>query len=208
MVAYELMNEPVADDPEEWNQLIEKAYNVVRQLEPQRVLVFGSNRWQSVTTFDSLRVPENDKNILLSFHFYEPFLLTHHQASWTDIKDYKGPVYYPGVSVPEEEIKKLSPDLQAKLAVHNKEFNQNSMIDMLRQPLAKAKKYGLPLYCGEWGCYPTTPDSTRMQWYRDLRAVFDVYGIAWATWDYKGGFGIRDREGKPVENLINVLLKE
>jgi endoglucanase len=82
------------------------------------------------------------------------------------------------------------------------------MIKMLSQPLAKAKKYGLQLYCGEWGCYPTTPDSNRMQWYRDLRAVFDVYGIAWATWDYKGGFGIRDREGKPVKNLITVLLKE
>jgi hypothetical protein len=38
--------------------------------------VIGSNRWQSATTFDKLRVPENDTNIVLSYHFYEPFFLT------------------------------------------------------------------------------------------------------------------------------------
>ena len=44
-VAYELMNEPVADDPEEWNRLLERAVKTVRALEPKRTLVIGSNRW-------------------------------------------------------------------------------------------------------------------------------------------------------------------
>ena len=83
-VAYELMNEAVADDPEEWNKLIANAVKAIRETEPERTIVIGSNKWQQVQTFDVLKVPENDKNILLSFHFYEPFLLTHWHASWTN----------------------------------------------------------------------------------------------------------------------------
>ena len=32
--------------------------------------------------------------------------------------------------------------------------------------------------------------------------------IAWTIWDYQGGFGIIDGEGKPIEDLIHVLTKE
>jgi len=96
MVAYEPMNEPVADDPEEWNVLLARVVTAIRQWEPQRVIVIGSNRWQSATTFDELRVPANDTNIILSYHFYEPFFLTHYQAAWTDLKDFTGQVNYPG----------------------------------------------------------------------------------------------------------------
>ncbi len=106
-VAYELMNEPVADDPNDWNRLVAKAVGEIRKLEPKRVLVIGSNRWQSTDTFDQLRVPAGDPNIMLSFHMYEPFALTHHQASWTGIRDYKGPVHYPGITVRAEDLEGL-----------------------------------------------------------------------------------------------------
>ena len=45
-VAYEFMNEPVADDHEQWNQLIAKVHKALREREPQRTLVVGSNMWQ------------------------------------------------------------------------------------------------------------------------------------------------------------------
>ncbi|MEO5984600.1 MAG: cellulase family glycosylhydrolase, partial [Ferruginibacter sp.] len=128
-VAYELMNEPVADDPEDWNKLVEKAVAVIRQGEPARKIVIGSNRWQSADTFDKLRIPQNDKNIILSFHMYEPFLLTHHTASWTGIKDYKGPVNYPGVIVKQEDIKGLPDSLQAVI-LKNKNYYD---IESIRQ---------------------------------------------------------------------------
>ena len=64
-VAYELMNEPVADDAEDWNKLLVKAFTVIRELEPDRTVVIGSNQWQSANTFDELLVPADD-NIILS----------------------------------------------------------------------------------------------------------------------------------------------
>lgn len=207
MVAYELMNEPVADNAEEWNKLVAKAAAVVRENEPARVIVIGSNRWQSADTFDKLRVPENDKNILLSFHMYEPFALTHHQASWANIKDYSGPVHYPGVTVEEKDLASFPEDIQAIMKPHVHSFDKSSIIALIQKPLVLAKQTGLPLYCGEWGCLPTVPQTDLLAWYTDARSAFEENGIGWANWDYKGSFGIVDREGKPKSELIEVLYK-
>lgn len=58
MVAYEPLNEPVADDPEDWNRLLGRLIDSIRIWEPERVLVVGSNMWQSAATFDTFRIPE------------------------------------------------------------------------------------------------------------------------------------------------------
>jgi endoglucanase len=205
-VAYELMNEPVADDAEDWNRLVAKAVAVVRTNEPQRKIVIGSNRWQSADTFDQLRVPENDPDIILSFHMYEPFLLTHHQASWTGIKDYKGPVNYPGQIVKKEDIEKL-PESVAKAISNSKLYYTKDSIEAhFQKPLAVAKKYNLPLYCGEWGCLSTVPEKARLQWYADMKSVLEKHNIAWANWDYKGSFGIINQQKEEQKAMIGILV--
>lgn len=206
-VAYELMNEPVADDAQDWNRLVAKAVSIVRINESQRKIVIGSNRWQSADTFDELRVPENDPNIILSFHMYEPFLLTHYQASWTDIKAYKGPVNYPGQIVKKEDIANL-PEPVTK-AVSNKKmyYTKENIEAHFQKPLAVAKKYNLPLYCGEWGCLATVPEKARLQWYRDMKSILEKHKIAWATWDYKGSFGIIDQKQVEQKEMIQILVE-
>ncbi len=206
LVAYELMNEPVADDPEDWNKLVGKAVAVIRAKEPHRTIVIGSNRWQSVDTFDRLKVPENDQNILLSFHFYEPFLLTHHQASWTSIGKYAGPVHYPGATVTQADLAEASPEIRREISSGSKEWNRAIIESKLAKPLALAKRTGLPLYCGEWGCLDTVPREDRLHWYADMVSVLSENGIGWATWDYKGGFGLRKGSGEADRAMIAILL--
>ena len=206
-VAYELLNEPVADDPERWNQLVERAVQEVRRTEPGRVLVIGSNRWQSVETFDTLRVPAGDPNLLLSFHFYTPMALTHHGAGWNKAGAFKGPVRYPGLTVDEKDLAGLPDDVAEVLRRDAKPFDRDEMERRLAKPLALAKKTGLPLYCGEWGCLPFAPRADRLRWYADLRSVLEKNGVAWATWDYKGGFGILGPDGQEDRELVDTLLK-
>jgi endoglucanase len=206
LVAYELMNEPVADDPEDWNKLIEKAVKVVRKTEPDRKIVIGSNRWQSVNTFDQLRIPEGDRNIILSFHFYTPMLITHYKASWTGVGRYKGPVNYPGQIVVPQEIEKLPKDIARIVRGNNGVYNRDVLRKLLKKPLNVSKKHNLPLYCGEWGCYRTTPREARLAWYEDVRSILEENNIAWANWDYKGGFSIVERGGQPDDELVRVLL--
>ena len=190
MVAYELLNEPVAPNPEDWNLLVAKAHAAIRAKEPKRVLVIGSNAWQSTGTFDRLKVPANDPNILLSFHFYEPFHLTHYQASWVGFAAYRGPVKYPGQTVSEADLAGLPGDLQKTMSGDSRAWDRDQIRKCLSKPLALAKSTGLPLYCGEWGCLPSVPRESRLAWYRDMVAVLKENRIGWAIWDYKGGFGI------------------
>jgi endoglucanase len=182
----------VADNAEDWNKLVENAVRQIRQDEPHRKIVIGSNKWQSTGTFDQLRIPPGDRDIILSFHFYVSMLVTHYKASWTDVGKYKGPVNYPGQLVDPNEVAKLDPEVARTVKGNNGVYNR--------------EKLDLPLYCGEWGALPTTPREVRMQWYRDMRANLDKHGIAWANWDYKGGFGIVARSGQPDREFVNVLL--
>jgi len=205
MVAYELMNEPVADDPDDWNRLVGRAIAVVREQEPTRKILVGSNRWQSTETFDDLRLPAGDPHLIVSFHFYEPFLLTHHQASWTDIGDYAGPVDYPGRPISDEVWQTLDGDMQQLLEQRNHFFTPDSLEARILKPITFARERGLPVYCGEWGCYEKAPMAPRLRWYADMRRLLEKHGVAWTIWDYKGGFGIRSQEGAPLEPLIELL---
>jgi endoglucanase len=189
-VAYELLNEPVAEDPEEWNKLVARAHAVIRDKEPGRLLVIGSNFYQSVDTFDRLQVPGGDPRILLSFHFYEPFRMTHHQASWVSFGAYKGPVTYPGLTVREEDLAGLPEDLARDMREGNGSWDRARIRQQLAKPLALARQTGLPLYCGEFGCLPAAPREARLAWYRDVVSVLEEAGVARSAWDYKGGFGV------------------
>jgi endoglucanase len=194
-VAYEFMNEPVADDPEQWNRLLSRVADSIRSWEPQRVLVIGSNRWQSANTFDQLRIPANDKNIILSFHFYEPFHLTHYQASWTELKDFQGQVAYPGQIVSD-----------GKTDDERKVYNRDTLEKMMAKPLHLADSLKLPLYCGEFGVIDKAPLEAKLAWYRDMVAVFEKHHIAYANWNFKAGsFGIVDKQLKPDWPMVDIL---
>jgi endoglucanase len=195
MVAYEFMNEPVADDPEQWNVLLARVADSIRKWEPQRVLVIGSNRWQSAATFDRLRIPANDTNIVLSFHFYEPMVLTHYQAGWTEFKDFKGEVNYPGQIV-----------LDTKDPKFMKVYNRDTLLKMMQKPIHLADSLKLPLYCGEFGVYREFFPAAKLAWYSDMVSIFREYNIAYANWNYKSdAFGIVDENGKPLVPVIKIL---
>mgnify|MGYP006298447653 CR=1 FL=1 len=206
MLAYELFNEPVAEDADEWNALYQRALAAVREQEPDRIVIIGSNRWQSVDTFDELEVPENDPNVILSFHFYNPMPLTHHQASWwRSGGEYDGPVQYPGQLVDPDDLKPYPEGVRKAIQESNGVYDREKLKAMLEKPLTKREQTGLPVYCGEWGCLPTVPEQDRLQWYRDMRSIFESLDIPWTTWDYKGDFGIIT-DGQINQELVDVLL--
>ena len=216
-VAYEIMNEPVADDHEDWNRLITAAHTVIRQLEPNRVLIFGSNRWQIPSTLPLLKVPAGDKNIILSTHTYSPLLFTHYTASWVGTKIYTGPVHYPGPVVSREAydnlMQKLGQDGQVDLIANAKDVWGPARFAQEFEPaIRRARELGLQLYCGEFGCLPSVPRADRLAYYRDFITTMEAHGMAWANWEYKGDFGLfewhgeKTTTGAPDMELIDTLL--
>ena len=210
-VAYEFVNEPVAEDHEQWNQLIAKVHKALREREPQRTLVIGSNMWQSYGTIKYLKVPENDKNIILSFHYYNPMILTHYGAWWTPIGKYTGKVNYPGVLVSKEDYDAASDSVKAVID-ENKFTTEEWNIDRIRadfkDAIEAAKKYNLQLFCGEWGVYEPVDRELAYKWTKDMLTVFDEFNIAWTTWCYDADFGFWDQKKHDFKDkgLVDLLM--
>lgn len=213
MVAYELMNEPVADDPADWNKIVAECHAVIRELEKDRIIVIGSNRWQSFSTASQLVLPKGDPNIILSFHYYEPMLLTHYQASWMDLKDYMGPVHYPGTVVSSEELESCSEtDRAVSAAWTDAVYDTGRFAKEFGMVLEVAKNHCVPAYCGEYGCLSVKAnDEARYNWLSEMNKVLDSLGIARAVWAYRegvGGFGILSGTStEPDARMLDCLLK-
>ena len=205
MVAYELMNEPVADDSEQWNVIVNRCLEVVRELEPKRTIIIGANRWQAYNEVKNLRVPEKDKNIIISFHFYNPFPLTHYRASWTEQKENPLNVYYPGYIVKKEDVEKLSPELKKRWGWLARSYNDINTLDkQIKEAYDAATAMGRTLYLGEFGCLHGAGKENLINWLRDVVSLCEKYDIGYASWDYKGGFGIIDKGQIQVE-MLNIL---
>ena len=208
-VAYEFMNEPVAPEHEQWNQLVAKVHKALRKLEPQRTLVVGSNMWQGHETMKYLKVPEGDKNIVLSFHYYNPMLLTHYGAWWTPLGKYKGKVNYPGVLVSKEDFDAAPDEIKDQLKPYTEQYwDINKIREQFKDAIEAAKKYDLQLFCGEWGVYEPVDREIAYNWYRDVLTVFDEFNIAWTTWCYDADFGFWDQQRHSFKDypLVELLM--
>jgi endoglucanase len=208
-LAYEILNEAMADDPEDWNRLLASAHRVIREREPERTLVMGSNIWQTASTFPDLVVPAGDPNLILSFHNYSPMLITHYRASWTPARAYEGPVQYPGPSV-EEAYANAHYEADFVETLRNmgafREHSRGTTAAEIEVAVDRAQVLGLPLYCGEFGCLPSPGRAIRLRYYRDLVSIFVEHGIAYANWDYRGDFRIVDRDTLVADHeLIQIL---
>ena len=218
MVAYEILNEAVAPQHVDWNKLMNKAVAAIRSLEPQRVLIIGANMWQIAPNLKFLKLPEGDRNIILSFHTYSPLAFTHYKANWTQIKYYKGSVHYPGQIISNVDYKKFIDTTNSALLSQTSDardtFNKQRLIQVFKEGVEFAKSKNLQIYCGEFGCLPTVDRKDRLAFYSDMISSFEENNIAWCNWEYKGDFGIYffDAEMKksllPDFELIHILLKK
>lgn len=206
-VAYELLNEAVANNHQDWNKLISLLVKSLRKTEPERTIVIGSNKWQGTETFPFLEVPGKDPYIILSFHYYRPFGFTHYKAPWTQVKSYTGPVHYPG-EVVDKKDQASEPEYFKEVQWPYGYWDKEVMLKDITPAIETAGKLNLPLYCGEFGVYYTSPKEDALRWYSDLTAVFREHNIAYAHWDYKTTFGIIGRNGSPDMPVIDLLVKK
>ncbi len=204
-VAYELLNESVAPTNQEWNKVYRIGYEAVRKIEPNRIIFLGPNRFQKVANFPHLALPQGDKNIVLSFHFYDPFIITHYLASWTRLKNYDGPIQYPGTLIKAEDTLGLgSEEVDPLRSYVGEHADRKTLEEEMQLAFDMADSTGLQLYCGEFGVRSDVPKELREAWFRDMVSIFEKHDVAWTVWDFKsGGFGML----KP-EDLSLVLPKE
>lgn len=211
LLAYEILNEPVAPHPDQWNKLSNQVISELRKLEPSRVIFLGSNRSNSVTTFNLLKVPKNDPNIILTFHFYHPGILTHY-----NLKDYKGGISgsgiklsYPGKLISDKEFLGLNPDEKKKLRVQQGTFDRQKLLHKMLMPIQVAKQNGLRVHCGEFGANFKYPNQEILvSWITDLVNIFKEQQIPYTVWGYRKQFGVFD-DNRKIKNqkYLDAILK-
>src|SRR5690606_40843423 len=110
-VAYELLNEPVSENAANWNRVAALAINAIRAREADRTIVVGVCTSNGNVRYSELALPSNHK-ILLTYHYYGPYLLTAYGLQSTTGGRQDIPIQYPGQLVPDEWISQLPANWQ------------------------------------------------------------------------------------------------
>lgn len=169
-VAFELLNEPHGKlDGDTWNALLESLLRVVRKSNPKRWVVVGPTHWNSLTDLQFLRLPERDRRLLTTIHYYEPFRFTHQGASWTDNKELHGVGW--GTQSDHNRLK-----LDFEQADHWAAINHR------------------PLLLGEFGAYDGggTPMALRAAYTDAVAREAERHHFAWAYWQFDSDFIVWD----------------
>jgi endoglucanase len=197
-VAFELLNEPKdAATTAVLNPIYAEAIKQIRKTNPTRTIFVGPSRWNSIDEVPKLRLPDNDQNLIVTVHCYDPFLFTHQGASWAMPDAATKGIIFPG---PPREPMTPAP------AATNKPSNVRWFKDYNTLPTAqnpsspKAFKarfeklaqwsdyYGRPIHLGEFGAYEAADPESRARFYKSMRQTAEQHRFGWAIWDWKAGF--------------------
>ncbi len=68
---FKVLNEPHGNlSAQLWNQYLRDAIDTIRDSNPYRTVVIGTAPWGGVDGLKDLTVPDDDRNIILTFHYY------------------------------------------------------------------------------------------------------------------------------------------
>lgn len=168
---FELLNEPTGNlTPEQWNTLLVEAIRVVRLTNPYRILIVGPGNWNAMSALESLRLPEEERAIIVTVHYYNPFQFTHQGAEWVE-----GSQAWLGTT--------WTGTPQQKNAIE---------LEFVRAKLW-AEQQNRPLFLGEFGAYGKADMTSRALWTAFVARQAEKYGMSWCYWEFCAGFGLYDR---------------
>ena len=211
MTILEIINEPVFDrHEEEWNTLNARLAAAIRHGAPRHTIITSGPNWGGIDGLKKLKLLP-DRNVIYSFHCYDPFTFTHQGATWTSpavqaIARRALPV--------ESRGRETSPGGVGILAGLEEEWSSGTARSVGTRrslPPGSARessgvpKNHVPLYCGEFGVYPArSKPEDRSRWFHDFGEVLAENRIGWAVWGWDEGFGLNRKmvNGKPVVDAV------
>lgn len=188
-VIFELLNEPNGElDAAVWNGWLPDLIAQVREFNPTRNIIVGPTMWNSANNLDTLQLPADDRHIIVTFHYYDPFPFTHQGASWAGA-----------------DIQKLR-----NVRWKNTAEEKAAIAGTFDKVKAWSTANNRPIFLGEFGTYGqfNANMDDRAAWTRTVSQAAADRGFARAIWVYKGSgaFGIYDPGKGWVAPLKNALL--
>jgi endoglucanase len=174
LLYFELLNEPHDKlSSERWNRMIPPLLAEVRKRNPHRPVIIGPGMWNSFRELDKLKLPETDRDIIVTFHYYEPFHFTHQGAEWAQgSRAWLGTTW---TATPEQR-KRLAADFD--------------------KAAAWSQTHRRPIFLGEFGAYSRADMDSRARWTRAVVEAARDRGFSTAYWEFGSGFGAYDRASR------------
>ena len=192
LIVYEILNEPQFGN-KEWEPIQKKALEAIRKVDKKHTVVVTGAEWSGLNAMCSLQ-PLNDKNIIYTFHFYEPFIFTHQGANWGDpglqlLSNIPFP--YNKDKMPEIPSDSKISSLRGQLANYPKTGNAPTLKKRLEQAAAFSEKVGAPVWCGEMGVHDVAVlNEDRNNWYKSVGAILSDLKMPFCVWGYDDSFGL------------------
>lgn len=178
---FEILNEPNGTLKGRWLQAAQRdAVDVIRRTNADRVIILGGEDWSNVDTLNT-NIGPPDKNIVYTFHYYDPFAFTHQNAPWT------------GPGGPKETRGWGSKADKAELAKAVETASQFQT------------QIGRPVFMGEFGVYEAAEDGERVKWTGAVRDAMEEAGIPWCLWSFSNSFALYDRAAGWDADMMAVL---
>ena len=146
-------------------------------------MIIGPGSWNSIAALPKLELPPDDRDLIVTVHYYNPFPFTHQGAPWAGLKDKTG-VVWNGTAEERQAIRGTSKRRRAWAAQHDR-----------------------PIFLGEFGAYDRGEMPSRVRWTNFVARQAEKFGWSWAYWQFDSDFIVYDvKRDAWVEPIRRALL--
>jgi endoglucanase len=134
-----------------------------------------------------LHLPEQDRRLIVTFHYYQPFQFTHQDAHWVKGSDkWKGTTWKGTIE------------------------ERDALRDAFLKAAAWASERQRPLYLGEFGVHQPADMNSRALWTRAVAREAEKQGFSWSYFDFGsptfGAYDIAERKWR--QPLLRALMNQ
>ena len=167
-VLFEILNEPNGAADAVWNDMLAENLAVIRESNPTRRVVVGPKFWNNFEQLDSLRLPDADRRLVVTFHYYAPMEFTHQGAYWTpQFKNLSGVTW--GTAADRERLQRDFDRVKAWSDSHHR-----------------------PILLGEFGALESAGMAQRTGWISAVARAAEARGFGWCYWQFDSDFVVWD----------------
>jgi endoglucanase len=184
-VFFELLNEPNGDlTVALWNEFLVEPYDIIRRTNPDRTLIIGPAFWNGIDHLEDLVLPDADRNIIVTVHYYHPMPFTHQGAPWSrENRDQTG-IEWLGTA---KERQRIDRDLG--------------------QVQVWAEQQQRPILLGEFGAYDKADMASRARYTSHVARCAEKLGWSWSYWQLDSDFVVYDIDQDCwVTPILNALI--
>lgn len=186
-VIFEVLNEPHDKlDAALWDTYFKEALALIRAKNPERPVIVGPTQWNSIDKVDTLSLPADDPNLIVTVHYYLPMSFTHQGASWVGekLRNTTGVTW--GTDAEKAEVVKHFEKVQQW-------SQQNNRI----------------IYLGEFGAYDKGPMDSRLIYTDYVCRTCEKMGWSWGYWQFDSDFIVFDvKKGEWIEPILGALIPQ